>query len=474
MTDDLVAALQRLDDAEYPGGRARLDPALVVRAGRHRKRARRIAGASAACVVVVAAALGGAALGDPGNPHQPIGPITTTTSAPTATASGSPTPTPSPTLYPGTVTTLPSGSLPNPTTSGVFGVPVALDPVGGAPAIIVGAGDGSVLPVVVTPMPPDSGAEVVPAYRSGLGLWTPGGTIGWVVAPPKTPTRGPQIVEATVDANWIVWFESDFATAWDTPYVLRAQARHGGVAREIARSEKPPGGLPEQAIDDHHPVIVGDTLFWYDEVYQGGGPSFVVRSVPLDGSRPATVAVRGVMTMFGDRCAAPGRPALFVATGTDVTGHQELHRLTVDPSGSVATDQTVRGDLLGAAEDVSGVGACGDTVAVAHDVDEASANRGSWLEVDHGGEVRTFVWPFGLGSSIVDVTVGPDLVTWAMSSGTMEGARYVLGLGNGTLDELPQEPGFAHITSDGSFAWWTTAGDVPKSGHPVAARIAAG
>ncbi len=57
MTDDLVAGLRRLDAAEYPGGRGRLDPALVVRAGRRRKRTRRMGVAMAASALLITLAI---------------------------------------------------------------------------------------------------------------------------------------------------------------------------------------------------------------------------------------------------------------------------------------------------------------------------------------------------------------------------------------------------------------------------------
>ena len=86
MTDDLVETLRHLDDTGYPGRGTRLDPALVVRAGRRRKRTRQLAGSSVACAVVVALALGVPALVghlDRDGQTFPVGPPTTIAPTPT-------------------------------------------------------------------------------------------------------------------------------------------------------------------------------------------------------------------------------------------------------------------------------------------------------------------------------------------------------------------------------------------------------
>jgi hypothetical protein len=101
MSDDFSESLRRLD--RYPGRGNRLDPTLVVRAGRRRRTARRTAGATAACAVVAALALGVPPLVDRSDNDRTV-PVTT----PGTTTSAGPTSTPSPTGtatgYPGIVT----------------------------------------------------------------------------------------------------------------------------------------------------------------------------------------------------------------------------------------------------------------------------------------------------------------------------------------------------------------------------------
>ncbi len=458
MTDDFPEYLRRLD--RYPGRGNRLDPALVVRAGRRRRAARRTAGATAACAVVAALAFGVTPLVDRSADDRTV-PVTTpgptTSVGPTTT----PSPTPSPTGYPG-ISTFPA-PLSDPVGAGVLGVPATPSDVNGVPVWIIGPGDGTVLPVAVTPTAYDAQSQVAPAYRSGFGLWTPGGSIDWITKPPSTPTRGAQTVEAAVSADWVVWFESDFANSGESPYVLWARPRSGGQAREIARSPQTPG------IWDHHPVIVGSTLFWVDAASDGNGSTTVMLSAPLDGSRPARIEMRGVTALTPDRCSKDG-PALFVVTGTNENATQGVHRLAVDGSGSIVSDQAADA-MLGTAGALRGVAACGATVAVAHDIDADSASRSSWLQIDQSdGSARTVGWPKGSDSSIGDLAVGPGAVTWRLYNGWYDSDAYLFDLASKTLYWFPAAQ---DVRTDGTYLWWIQRTPGSDRYRPVAARVAA-
>ncbi len=366
----------------------------------------------------------------------------------------------------GPVTVLPAYGLPDPVEAGLVGPVEALEPVDGVNAHVLGGGDGSVLPVAVTPTTPPDGSDYFPAHRSGFGLWTPGGGIEWITPPPSAPQRGAETVEATVSSEWVAWFESDYDNWLDTPYVLWAKPRSGGDAREIARSQEAPEGVLQHAIYDHRPVIVGDRLFWYDEVYEDGSTAAVMLSAPLDGSQPARVEMRGVTTLMQDRC---GDEAVLSVLASSADGSaQELHRLTIGGSGAVESDDRAE-DLLRSASDPRALAVCGSTSAVARDIDPEAADRGTLLQVDHAGERRTFEWPKGTGSSLRDLTIAHGLVTWSMVNGTDDGGAYVLDLATGTLHRFA---GSASPATDGTFVWWT----VDDSGTPqvVAARLPGG
>jgi len=461
--DEWADALRLLSRAAYPAGDGP-DPALVVRAGRRRKAARRAAGTAAACALVAALALGVPPLLDRAD-HTSL-PITTpgpATPTPT-TAPPSPSPTPS-SPFPGLVTP-PIG--PADATTVLFGTPVTLGDVGGVPASIIGPGDGTVLPVAVTPTAYDPQSDVFPSYRSGFGLWTPGGSINWITKPPSAPQRGPQTVEAAVSADWIAWFESDFANSNESPYVLWARPRSGGTPHELARSPQSPDPGRQYGVYDHRPVIVGGTLFWYDVVDDGGAPVYVVMSAPLDGSVPATVVMRNALTLFPDRCSADA--VLFVVIGTDRRSRQELHRIRLSADGSVVSDRIVDGDLTGAGEDVNAVTACGDTVVVAHDIDRESANGGSWVEIRQAGlPTRSIVWAEGSGSSTGEFVPGPGFVTWRANGGAYNGETYLYDLTDRTLHQFgPQQA----VSTDGTFVWWYEPKPGSQTLGQVAARIA--
>jgi hypothetical protein len=459
--DEWADALRAFSCAAYPAGDGP-DPAFVVRAGRRRKTARRAAGTATACALVTALALGVPPLLDRADhPTLPIttpGPVTPSTSAPP-----SPSPTPS-SPYPGLVTP-PTG--PADAATILFGEPTTPGDVAGVPVSIIGPGDGTVLPIAVTPTAYDLQSEVFPAYRSGFGLWTPGGAIDWITEPPRTPELGAETVEAAVSADWIVWFESDFANSYETPYVLWARPRSGGTARELARSPQVPDVAWPYSVSDHHPVIVGGTLFWVDEVYEGAVPVDVVMAAPLDGSRPATVLVQNALTLVPDRCSAD--PALFVVTGKDRLSRQVLHRIGLAADGSVVSDRTIDDDLKGTGEDVWAVTACGDTVFVAHDIDWESAERGSWLEIRKAGVPATsIVWPEGSGSSLGDFVPGPGFVTWYAYNGAYNGDTYLYDLTDQTLHQFASQQA---IRTDGTFVWWLQRQPESATSGVAAARI---
>jgi hypothetical protein len=142
MTDDFLARLRRLDGAEYPGRGVRLDPALVVRAGRRRRVSRRIATASTACVVAVGLGLGAPHALDRYWHRQPTPPAdtpptsvarTTTSPSPTSTDTGTAFATFAPAQL-SAAQTPPPGSDLAPGVTAVTGLPTE-------PAVVWGVGD---------------------------------------------------------------------------------------------------------------------------------------------------------------------------------------------------------------------------------------------------------------------------------------------------------------------------------------------
>jgi hypothetical protein len=217
-------------------------------------------------------------------------------------------------------------------------------------------------------------------------------------------------------------------------------------------------------------VIVGGTLFWVDEAEGGDASTTVMVSAPLDGSRPARIEMRGVTALTPDRCSTDG-PALYVVTSTNPYAPQGLHRLAVDGSGSIVSDQAADA-MLGTAGALRGVAACGATVAVAHDIDADSFNRSSWLQIDQGdGATHTFVWPKGSGSTIVDLAAGPGAVTWRLSGGSYNDEGYLFDLASKTLYWFPAAQ---DVRTDGTYLWWIQRTPGSDRYRQVAARVVVG
>ena len=338
----------------------------------------------------------------------------------------------------------------------MLGEPVRLDPTAG---YVPGLGDGSAVAVIDTPLVPAGGEENGPTSVSGIGVRSSDGSIDWVVAPPSTPTVGPTTTWATVSEDWVVWLQTATSEPYDMAETLWAVPRSGGTPREIDRSVAA-AVATVHGVQAYEPVVRGGWVLWYDEpadaadapLYTPVSGTPVVMAAPLDGSGPARVLVPDATGMFADLCSDD--PHAFYAGEGATSGPPSLHRIVLADDGSIASDEVVRADLTGAAEDTWDAGACGDTVAVAHDVDRENADRGAWVEVDHGGDVQSFVFPEGTGSSVADLTVGPRLVTWAMDNGGDEGARYLLDLADGTLYALPTTPGFAHVAANSLIVQW--------------------
>ena len=125
-------------------------------------------------------------------------------------------------------------------------------------------------------------------------------------------------------------------------------------------------------------------------------------------------------------------------------------------------------------QDVRAVAACGDTVAVAHDIDRDHVDRGSWLEIRQAGaSTRTVVWLKGTGSSIGDLTAGPRFVTWYLYNGQYNDDVYLFDLASQRLYEFSAQQARNRVVTDGTFVWWLQPAPESDTYRTAVARVAA-